>query len=341
MNFMEEQDKEHTKEEELTHNKTYCCKCGDSFNKKYYFEAHQQICKICNPPAIIDNKNYCCCGKGFSKLNYYNEHQKVCKLYNKRKEQYKTFEKYMKKNMNDIETINSVPKVVFICWFGTMDDPFPKMSENRFSVFQSLVANIGVPVILITQTNINHFIKEGYPLHKSFQYLSGVHKSDYIRCYLLYHYGGGYHDVKHRIETWKDCWDTNNWTKNNKLWMYGRREKNPEAIAYPPGMQKVQSQYKKMVTMGWIICKARTPFLAQLLTNIEQILEKHYNNLVKYPAKNPTGYYSNAPLELVPNNSYPIRWLEILGEIFHPLMITHCNHIQYGLPDAIKTKRYK
>lgn len=35
------------------------------------------------------------------------------------------------------------------------------------------------------------------PIHKAFEFLSLIHKSDYLRCYLLYHYGGGYTDVKH------------------------------------------------------------------------------------------------------------------------------------------------
>lgn len=42
-----------------------------------------------------------------------------------------------------------------------------------------------------------YFILPEYPLHKAFEFLSAVHKSDYLRSYLLYHYGGGYSDVKH------------------------------------------------------------------------------------------------------------------------------------------------
>ena len=36
---------------------------------------------------------------------------------------------------------------------------------------------------------------------KMFDYLAANHKSDYLRAYMLYHYGGAYHDVKWRIES--------------------------------------------------------------------------------------------------------------------------------------------
>lgn len=41
------------------------------------------------------------------------------------------------------------------------------------------------------------FILKDAPLHPSYSFLSGVHRSDYLRCYLMHHYGGGYSDIKH------------------------------------------------------------------------------------------------------------------------------------------------
>jgi len=60
---------------------------------------------------------------------------------------------------------------------------------------------IDVPVILITSKNFPSFIKQTHPIHKSFELLFGNHKSDYVRAYLLHHYAGGYHDIKHREES--------------------------------------------------------------------------------------------------------------------------------------------
>ena len=119
----------------------------------------------------------------------------------------------------------------------------------------------------------------------------------------------------------------------------GRKKKT--SIGYPPGMNYIVNEFNKLVTMGWIICKPNTLYLKDLVNQIEEKLDYHINNLIKYPAKLPGGYYSDKPFDLVPEKSYPIRWLEILGELFHPLMLKYNEHIKFGLPDALKTKRYK
>ena len=281
----------------------------------------------------------CYCGQKFNKINYYNLHKQQCNALSP-KDQIEYFKKFCKTSFDNIEFINNVPKVVFICWFGVQGDEIPYMSLTRFNAFQNLIKNIDVPIILISELNYKWFIKKNHTLHESFQYLSGVHKSDYFRCYLLLHYGGGYHDIKFREESWKNCWNDDDWLENENIWMFGRREKYEGAIGYPPGMKYIQKEYNKLITMCWIICKPNTLFLIDLVKQIENKLDYHMNNLIKYPAKLPKGYYYNKPFDLVPEESYPIRWLEILGELFHPLMLKYNEHIKFGLPDALK-KRYK
>ncbi len=43
----------------------------------------------------------------------------------------------------------------------------------------------------------SYFYRPEMPIHKAFPYLSLVHKSDFLRIYLMYNYGGAYTDVKH------------------------------------------------------------------------------------------------------------------------------------------------
>ena len=181
-------------------------------------------------------------------------------------------------------------------------------------------------------------IKKTYPIHKSFNLLSGVHKSDYMRAYLLHYYGGGYHDIKHRDDSWQDCWS--DWLFDENIWIYGRRENNRRAIGYPPNARHIQNHYNKLVTMGWVICKPNTTYTETLLHKIDDVLDKKYSELVAHPGYNSAGYYHENPFQMVEENNYPLRWLEILGEIYHPLMLQYTIHIKYGLPDAIKKKRY-
>ena len=116
--------------------------------------------------------------------------------------------------------------------------------------------------------------------------------------------------------------------------MYGRREGCPGHIGHPPGKKYITKEYNKLATMCWIICKPQTPYTKNLIVSIHAVLDKHLNMLKKYPAKKPQGYYSAQPFNLAPKNSYPLRWLEVMGEIFHPLMLKYTNNIKFGIPDA-------
>jgi hypothetical protein len=85
--------------------------------------------------------------------------------------------------------------------------------------------------------------------------------------------------------------------------------------------------------MNWIIAKDHTPYTQELLDGIHRTLDKHYKMLEKYPAPSPRccGWASRP----APKNSYPLRWLEVMGEIYHPLMFKYRSHIKHGLPDVI------
>ena len=277
----------------------------------------------------------CICSKTFNKLYYFQAHQIICSD----TIQEKYIQHYEKTIFDDIKFVNEIPQVVFVCWFGGYEVDNQKMSKNRFECFKTLVENIGVPVILITSNNYSLSIKETYPIHKSFNLLSGVHKSDYMRAYLLHHYGGGYHDIKHRKESWQDCWG--DWLYDDNIWIFGRREIDKNAIGYPPNCNSIiLYNYNKLVTMGWVICKPHTKYTSKLLHKIEDILDQKYPELVAHPGYNSAGYYHENPFQLAEENIYPLRWLEIMGEISHPLMLEFTDHIKYGLPDAIKKKKY-
>src|SRR3989339_110293 len=262
------------------------------------------------------------CGETFKKNIYFNNHVK------NHEENSLFLEQYIKTSFDDIEFINGTPKVVFVVWFGGYGNEMFLMPMNRFNCFKDLVQSIKVPIILITQKNYKYFIKEEHPIHDAFQYLTGNHKSDYLRAYLLCHYGGGYHDVKSRIISWENEFEKDNWLYDDNIWIYGRREKEEGCIGHPPGMEHIKKEYNKLVTMGWVICKKNTPYIEELLNKINKTLDYHIENLIKYPGIKSGGYRGNSHgVEF--ENEYPLRWLELMGEIFHPLMLQYIDHIKY------------
>jgi hypothetical protein len=202
-----------------------------------------------------------------------------------------------------------------MCWFGS------KMSKNREDAFNSLKSNIGVPYMFINNDNVYQYQHKKYPYHKAFKYLSGNHKSDYLRSYLLHHYGGGYHDIKYRDLSWKNQWND---FKDPNVWIKSRREK-----------------YNQIGTMGWVICRPNTKYTKELLNLIHKKLDENYYYLKKNSSKNQNQiFYREQPFSKVNDkkDSYPLRWLEIMGEHFHLLMYKYKKHLIFGLPDASKKK---
>jgi len=239
--------------------------------------------------------------------------------------------------MSYVSKLQVPPYVVFVCWFGGYRNK-ASMKGNRLSAYTSLQKNIGVPLVMITDENIADYVA----VHPAFQYLSGNHKSDYARCALLNKFGGGYHDIKHRSKTWKNEWNVDNWTADDNVWMYCVRERHPSHIGYPPGKKHIQAQYKRLGSMGWLISKPRTPFLQDLQAAIHAEMDNNLDKLRQHPGHKPGGYYSDTPFRPdVPKDSYPLRWLQVMGELSHPLMLEYSDKIKFGLPSPDTHLSYK
>ena len=236
---------------------------------------------------------------------------------------------FIKNNLDGIEIVNGVPKVVFIFWFSNTDYT-PEFTVRRFNALRSLVDNLKVPVIIITNDNLKCWEVPQYPIHEGFKYLSGNHKSDYLRAYILCHYGGGYHDIKWREKSWENEWDK---FLNPNIWVIGRRELKEDYIAYNPEKDEkwVQQEFNKLVTMGWVISKPYNEYIQTLINKINEKLDSKIEILKLKPAPKSRCGVGNGCEE----NEYTLRWLELMGEIFHPLLLNYTSHIDFTLPDIL------
>jgi len=187
------------------------------------------------------------------------------------------------------------PSILWTFWFG------PPMLQNRKKCFDSMKA-IGLKHIHITPENIDEYLK--WPVHPAVKHLSGIHKSDYFRIYFLLHYGGGYSDIKPPIESWLPHLEKLN--KDSNAWMCGVPE-TKNGIASPPGY-KLSKHYQKLICNCFFIARPQNPYLQRVHQKQNEILDKHYENLIKHPPPNDRCCKHH-------ENGYPLRWAEILGEI--------------------------
>lgn len=86
-------------------------------------------------------------------------------------------------------------KKIYCFWLNEED-----MSDNRKVSLENLTNISECEVVLIDKYTLPNYILPEYPLHEGYEYLSEIQKSDYLRCYFMHHYGGGYSDIKKTTE---------------------------------------------------------------------------------------------------------------------------------------------
>lgn len=189
----------------------------------------------------------------------------------------------------------------------------------------------------ITENNLSDWIVEGSPLHPAYQYLSAIHRADYLRVYFMHHYGGGYADIKHISSSWIPSWD--NLFKSDK-WAIGYREIGPRGVAMVPSLNYIRLllNWKHLIGNCAYIFQPGTPFTTEWLFLTNKFLDKKLDILIANPASVPEDYKGR----IIGHKSslYPIRWSEMLGNIFHPLCLKYSNNILYSLPSPDFNSNY-
>lgn len=234
------------------------------------------------------------------------------------------------------------PEVIYCFWTG--DNP---LTENRKKGLEALEKNTGIPVKLITPKNLPEYIKPDFPLHKGYELLSYIHRSDYLRCYFMHHYGGGYADIKPFNHSWKPAFE-----KLNK-------DKNKYIIGYPEllygGITSVKHRfladksiyrdYEKMkeseekvfqdlakhtpliVGTCSFICKPYTPITTEWYEELHKRMDEAYDALDNFNKTEENSFIYYDMTYPTKDKGYPIPYFHLLGQIIHPLMLKYHKHI--------------
>lgn len=213
--------------------------------------------------------------------------------------------------------LSVVSPIIYCFWTGDNE-----ITPNRLKCLKSMKDNCGVKIELITPQNLATYILPESPLHKGYQYLSLVHRADYLRCYFMHHYGGGYTDIKRHINNWQPAFESINQSSNYVL---GYREVGYIGVAERKGRIgcDLQNYWRIIAGNGAYICRPYTPFTFEWYTELNKRMDFYYDELVK----NPGDIFGK-------NEGYPIPWNRILGAIFHPLCLKY--HDRIILSDIVK-----
>jgi len=208
------------------------------------------------------------------------------------------------------ELENNVDRVIYIFWTGDNE-----ITPNRIEGIRSLEKVSGVEVKLITPKNLPNYVKDEDPLPEAYQYLSFVHRADYLRSYFMNHYGGGYADIKTYYKSWIPAFEK---FENSDAYVMGY----PEVGFWGAANQDMESgclkedlknYWRYLVGNGSYICRPHTRFTAEWHAEAKRRLIGLTEQLRKHPALDPFGS----------NSDYPVKWSGLLGGIFHPLCLKY------------------
>lgn len=205
--------------------------------------------------------------------------------------------------------------------FWTGDNPLSEQRKNCLENFKKISET---NVILITTENLNNYILESEPLHPAYEYLSFTHRADYLRTYFMNFYGGGYSDIKMTTGSWISSFNELN--NNKDKWIIGYAEKSPDCIAGPI---ELKNNWKDLIGNCAYICVPQTELTREWYSEMIKLLDTKLEQLKKFPATFPQDRAE------ISNGKYPIKWNEMLGNIFHRISFKYKDKILNTLPTPI------
>lgn len=144
----------------------------------------------------------------------------------------------------------------------------------------------------------------------------------------MHHFGGGYADIKLTSQDWSRFFIE---LKNSNKFALGYQEL-PHGIPHIKNElgDELRANYKLLIGLCAFIFKPNTPLTNEWISETHNLLDKKLEELRAHPAKHPqdqTGV-------ILPDGSvsnYPLRWAELLGEVFHPIIYRYKDKVIQSL----------
>lgn len=222
-----------------------------------------------------------------------------------------------------------VPHKIFVCWTGDNE-----MGESRLESLERIIRdNPEFDVVVVTRNNYKDFMLPDHPFHPVYEKLSYVHRSDYLRAYLMYYYGGVYTDIKMLSKPWAEIVLRLN---NSDHWAAGPHEISSHNVSSASGKLGLQQRlyWKKILWQSAFAFKPRTPFAQEWLEEVERRLDYFSRPLHNSNSGDPVWGLDEA---------YPIPWNAILGQIFSPLCLKYNDKIiiDNGMEFVVNQEGYR
>lgn len=208
---------------------------------------------------------------------------------------------------------SELPSRVFAIWAGDNE-----LSPARQANLDLIRERIGLPVELVTPTNLAGWIVPGHPLPEAYEHLSLIHRSDYLRGYLMHHHGGAYVDIKEPLGSWRPSLEC--MTRDTDAWVMSYPASHANWIGKLRGRlgRDILVHYRLMFGKGGFMMRSHTPLTAAWVAQMDAILDSRKAELAVHPG----GVFGD-------DADYPISWTDLLGRILDPLTLKYLQHVRY------------
>ena len=246
-------------------------------------------------------------------------------------------------------------KTIWLWWTESNE-----MSDDRRRCLDQFAGkNASCNVKLITPDIIAHLPN----MHKGYRFLSAMQKGNYLKCYFMHNFGGGYSDIKQTTCDWGPYFSE--LEKSDKIGI-GYREKPRESARLENctldptksvycreftldetgtrwSSRHLKSNENKLIGNGCYIFRKQTEFTQDWWNALHEKMDGYYDELKKNPATWPrdTASVPGYPPQLDPNtgipSKYPIAHTVNGGCVFHPLVLKYSEQILKTLPIFVKS----
>jgi hypothetical protein len=217
------------------------------------------------------------------------------------------------------------------------------MPESRLACWESF-SKTGLKPILVTSESLQSWVLPEHPLHPAYEYLSAVHRSDYLRPYFMHFHGGGYSDVKRQSGSWIPTVEAV--LESRRLIGAGYREVRGGTVrlernvvaggafilgrrvpryAAKAATDIMRAARPLLIGNGAYYFRPRTHFTRRWLAETERRLDLLLPALRERPATHPRDRLGDP-------SGYPVPWSFLLGDILGPLSLLNFGRLLRTLP---------
>lgn len=204
-----------------------------------------------------------------------------------------------------------VPRIIWGVWAGEN-----ALTPNRRRGWDSVRAlNQGIDCRLITPLTLPEIELTGFPIHPAYENLTLVHRSDYLRAYLMHLHGGGYTDIKPADHGWHPFFDR---LDSSDAWALGYREGGADWVGdLPRPLADLPRRYhRQLIGDGAFIMRAHSPLTALWFDELHKRMDYYADDLARFPGHSERRH-----------RRYPIRWTGILGDITGGVLLRYNRHL--------------